>query len=260
MLLAAAATPLYSRRVRAVLVGRSGMESGIDERIWIEPTVPRHWEHLVADQLDGAISRVEIAHGRSFPGPTEVWLCSSQQSYNRRTGDPVGGSARGSVFLNRVVLSPRCLESKTTIGILTHELSHLHLRQVMGRRYTTTVPGWFQEGLAVFVAQGAGAEPVSIQAAKEAIRKGTELAPESTGHWIPRMASAHGLRHHMFYRQSAMFVEHLATTRPGKFRAFLDDIQSGKNFPVAFASRFGDSPQKLWYQFIESLLPQNRSG
>ncbi len=235
------------------------MESRTDERVWVEPLVSPKWEQLVVDELENAISRVEDAHGRRFPLAVEVWLCSSQFSYNRRTGDPSSGSARGSVFLDRVILSPRCFESRTTSGILTHELSHLHLRQVMGRRYTTTVPGWFQEGLAVYIADGAGAEPVSIQAALTAIAQGTALDPESEGRWIPRMAAHHGLRHHMFYRQSAMFVEYLATNWPSSFAEFLDDIQSGKaTFSKAFETRFGTSPKRLWRQFADSLRRPSR--
>ena len=137
--------------------------------------------------------------------------------------------------MNRVFPSPRCAATGTTAGVMTHELSHLHLRQTMGSRYTTNVPGWFQEGLAVYAAHGGGAERVPVDTALEAIFSGMQIDPESRGRFIPRMAAGHKLSHHMFYRQSSMFTEYLATRWPARFKSLLTELQRGEAFSMAFA-------------------------
>lgn len=229
-----------------------------DTRILKESETPDEWIPIVRDSLDRSISRVEEAQGRRFPGVVRVYLCATQQSYNRRTGDAVGGRARGAVFADRVFLSPRCLEWKSTEGILTHELSHLHFRQHLGTDYITEIPGWFQEGLAVHVSQGGGAEPVSRQMAIKAITNGNELHPEPNGNAIPRMAADHGLKHHMFYRQSAMFIEYLEKESQVQFEAFLSMLFAGNPFGESFEHCFGATPKERWDDFRRTLnYPRN---
>lgn len=200
-----------------------------------------------------SIGRVEEAHGRRFPDAVRVYLCATQHSYNRRTGDPVDGRARGAVFADRVFLSPRCLESQSTEGILTHELSHLHFRQWLGMNSITEIPGWFQEGLAVHVSRGGGAEPVSRQMAINAIANGEELHPEPNGNKVPRMAADHGLKHHMFYRQSAMFIEYLEHEGKDPFDEFLSMLFAGNPFDESFETCFGATPEERWLDFRRTL-------
>jgi len=159
-----------SRRVRAYALGARGLQqSSFDPRIWVEDGVSDDWSRSVQRAIEPAVRRIEEVHGRRFADEFRIVLCESQASYNWRTGDPRSGRARGAVFAGHVFLSPRCQRSNTTAAILTHELSHLHFRQILGSAYVTGLPGWFQEGLAVFVSDGGGAEPVSRRDAVAAL-------------------------------------------------------------------------------------------
>jgi len=214
---------LQSRRVRAYLFGRVGMVADAqDDRVFNEPATPEANTAQVLELLDESVATVERAHGRAFAGPVRVYICATQQSYNARTGDFEQGRARGAVFADCVFLSPRTFDTNTCREILTHELSHLHFRQHLGSAYTSGIPGWFQEGLAVYISDGGGAEPVSVHQARVSILSGVSMKPEDVGSRFPRMSSGHGLKHHMFYRQSAMFVEFFAKSRPDAFARLLE--------------------------------------
>jgi len=70
--------------------------------------------------------------------------------------------------------------------------------QTMGDAYQTGLPVWFQEGLAAFVWEGGG--------------------------------TVHGLQRHVFYRQSAMFVEYLHDRDLQSYQRFLKTISQGTPF------------------------------
>ena len=89
-----------------------------------------------------------------------------------------------------------------------------------GFAYQTGLPVWFQEGLAVFVSEGGGA--------------------------------VHKLQHHLFYRQSAMFVEYLHDRGLQSYQRFLKAISQGTPFRDA-VEILGGSTEHLWRQFIEDL-------
>src|SRR5207237_1385867 len=74
-----------------------------------------------------------------------------------------GSSASvGANFLGRVILSPPLFTTKRNRlpSILTHELSHAHLRSWMSELTFIALPNWFKEGLAVMVSDGGAAEEV----------------------------------------------------------------------------------------------------
>lgn len=248
-----------SRPGRALWLGTRGCHPWPrDGRILAEDGIDPTWAAGTAAILDSAIDRVEELHGRPFVRTPTVVLCAGQESFNRRIGAEPGGHARGAVLAGNLFLSPRAFSTGTARTILTHELSHLHLRQRLGSRYTTGVPGWFQEGLAVYVSDGGGAERVTEAEAIRAVREGDALAPESTGSWRPRTATGHGLDHFQFYRQSGMFVAYLAERDPEAFRRTLRAVQDGSSFAEAL-SLYDVTLEECWRDFVDSISPAGRS-
>lgn len=243
-----------SRGVQAWLMGQRGFApDALDQRILVEPGVKKAVISLIHDSLDACIDIVERAHGQAFPNPVHIFLTSTQASFNKRIGALPQAIARGAVFADRLFLSPRAFATKSSLAVLKHELSHLHFRQVLGTAYTTEIPGWFQEGMAVFVANGGGAEAVSEQEAIEAIVRGERLRPEEVGSAFPRGAAAHGLGHHMFYRQAELFVANLADLHPASFRRFIAMLLAGRRFQLAFEAAFDQTVSEAWESFIAGL-------
>ena len=58
ILLAVGTALLCSRRMRAMLLGKIGMQTRSVKRVWVEPDVTSQWEQLVAETLDEALARV----------------------------------------------------------------------------------------------------------------------------------------------------------------------------------------------------------
>ncbi|WP_173529338.1 hypothetical protein [Nonomuraea antri] len=111
--------------------------------LYIEPGLPAAREREIAAVVDAAERRVAAFYGgrRSTP---DVLACASAVCY-RRIG---GGGERGVAVLNRaVMLSPSGID----VAIAAHEMSHVELHTRLGSA-AGRVPQWFDEGLAVVVA------------------------------------------------------------------------------------------------------------
>lgn len=205
----------------------------------------------VSGYLDAAIETVERDHYRQFAKPVAVYVCASRSCITQYTG----ASGRGVVFREKLFISPRAAETNAVKGILTHELSHLHLNQQLGTfKYASHLPAWFVEGLAVNVSGGAGAERVTARAAGEAIAAGERFTPETSGSILfLQSASSYGLKPHMFYRQAALFVGFLQQMDTARFKAFFLKLQDGERFDKAFHSAFQMEIGEAWVNFIRDL-------
>lgn len=240
--------------VEALLMGDRGFErNSEDPRILLEQDVESEHVSEVRGVLDECIGEVVVVHGRKFADSVEVYLCATQDSFNRRTAAADTSVARGAVFADRLFLSPRSFTTGTYRSILTHELSHLHFRQILGSKFTTGLPGWFQEGIAVYISGGGGAEPVPPSTAVEAIKRGQSLSPEDYGSRVPRMADSHGLSHYMFYRQSGLFVEFLASYEPERFSRLLEQIFNRMSFRTAFQTAYDLGVAEVWQDFVTQI-------
>ena len=185
----------------------------------------------VAKDLDYSIETVEKEQSCSFVKPVAVYVCASKENFSKFTG--LNQKIKAAVFNEKIFLSGSLRDQPSRIPTLTtHELSHLHLIQKIGTtKYVRNVPSWFSEGLAVFVSNGGGAENVSETDAAHAILDGLCFHPDSTGSILfPKTASSYNLKPHMFYRQSAMFVQFLKEYDSEKFKELLKALQSGTKF------------------------------
>lgn len=155
----------------------------------------------VAPHLNAAIDLVETRQYGGFPDEVKVYLPNSIDSFSSYCASKAPSAC---VIGDRLFISPRLFEDDERISrILTHELSHLQMRQYLGWwNYQLKLPGWFAEGLAVFVAGGGGAEKIERSEAKRAIVSGRHFLPSGSGRLLFReTASRYDLRPHMFYRQ-----------------------------------------------------------
>jgi len=208
---------------------------------------------IVARDLPEAVATVEREQYRPFAKPVAVYVTRDEESFATFTGVPK--EVRGAVII-KVFLSGGLRKEPDRIKrILTHELSHLHLGQRLGiYGYNANLPSWFQEGLAVVVSGGGGAEKMSEQEAAKAILEGKSIKPEASGSFFfKKFANSYGLTPPMFYRQSGMFVAYLLRLDEARFRSFLLAIEDGHGFGDSFTKSYGMDVDEAWQQFTERL-------
>ena len=170
----------------------------------------------VAALLPTAIAQVEAVHGRRFAHPVTVVVCVTLEAFVVANGL---GSRRsvGMTILGRVMLSPVLFSAQRQRlpAILTHELSHAHLRSWISQLAVMRLPQWFKEGLGVMVSGGGGADGVSEVQARDAIRRGVHIAIESSSSLLnlgdvkfaqPPEIPETSFRIPMVYRQAGIFM------------------------------------------------------
>lgn len=210
----------------------------------------------LAAALPAAMEQIERTQGAPFRKPPSIYLCATAECYLRHTNSPErvrGGQVGGSLYL-----SPRLVrEPATARGILTHELSHVHLFQYRGWRYNA-LPHWFQEGLAVVVSGGAGAEECSVQQAAALIRAGRHIDPTEPGGLMAyRKPASYGLQPHEFYRQGALFVGWMQQDAAA-FGRLLRQVREGAALNKAFARSYGFDIGEGWRRMTLSLPAAER--
>lgn len=225
-----------------------------DSRLLFEPGAEDYANKVVLF-LSSAIQQVEAKQYRSFTKPVRVYICASRESFARMCGADV----RAGV-LTKLFLSPRIFEDGDEIArlYLIHELSHLHIRDRLGNCKMSRLPSWFTEGLAAYVSEGGGAHTVTEKQAIDSIKSGKYFVPNETGGFIfQKTASDWGLEHHMFYRQSMMFISYLAATNESGYRKLLLGVENGERFSTALQPAYDKKLEELWNDF---LLEVNKSG
>lgn len=208
-----------------------------DDRVRYEPG-SENAANQVAMLLPAAIVQVEAAHGRAFLGSVLVHVCGTDDCFKRYVHTPHVSAATASG--NLVFLAPQLFsrELHRLPGILTHELSHLHLGQQIGH-YTHTVPAWFHEGLATFAANGAGADYASDEQAIAALRQGQAFDAEQRDSGMKRHTADHwGIDVFIFYRQALLFVNFLRQESATSFQNFLHAVQDNQDFDLAFGNAY----------------------
>jgi hypothetical protein len=226
-----------------------------DSRVMFEPGAAAHARRM-ARALPAAIERVETEQGRPFRADVRVYVCATHETFAEHTGQPPTIPVRGMALLWDVWVSPLAFRFEgqdTHRETLTHELSHLHLKQHLGWLGNVAgLPAWFREGLADQVA-GTGHERVSRAAALAALRAGPRLDPELSGG--PR---EHGLSWPMFHGQARLFTEHLRARDPHTFRSFLAAVLDGEPFARATRDHLGATLPQLWSEYLADLQVTQR--
>ena len=223
----------------------------IDSRILYEPRA-KIFAQQVAQLLPEAIAYVEKGHYRSFIKPIKIYIFATESDYSKITGfkAPAHSRPRGVCF------SPKIFkENRPMLSYLTHELSHLHLLQQLGEyKCLKNIPTWFFEGLATFVSNGGGAHLVTKEKAIESIKRGNHFVPHAKGSFIfPKYGNSWGLKPHMFYRQSMIFVAYLKMIDEKKYQDFLLKIQDRASFADSFNSVFEVGLNDTWINFLKEI-------
>jgi hypothetical protein len=247
----------------------SGWWNSPDKLAALPDTLQVHYEEgaidracLVAALLPMAIARVEAVHGRPFAHPVTIGVYRTPEAYAAANGSGFAGSV-GLNFLGRVILSPPLFTTKRGClpSILTHELSHAHIRSWISELTFIALPNWFKEGLAVMASNGGGAEEVSVADARDAIRWGDQIAVKSEGSlfdWVAiRMARPPEIpdtshRIEMAYRQAGMFVALLHDTNTAAFGAMMQAILDGRPFAEAVETGYHTGLEALWLRFARA--------
>lgn len=218
-----------------------------DSRVLYEPGA-EGVANKIAAFVPEAIRHVEKKQYRQFLEPVRIYVCSSRESFKKFFGADV----RAGV-LTRLFLSPRIFESGDEIAkkYLMHELSHLHLLQQIGIFKMNRLPMWFKEGLAASVSNGGGAHLVSKEKAAESIRAGRHFVPnKADGFLFKKTPADFGLKPHMFYRQSMMFINYLATVNESGYQKLLLSIDNGEQVSTALQVAYNKELDALWEDFL----------
>jgi hypothetical protein len=222
-----------------------------DNRIWYEVGAYEKAK-LISLNLNMQIDKIEKTHNRPFKQPIKIYVFSNQESFEKYA---FVGKAGGEAHGDKILISPKKVNTDIRLpGIVLHELSHFHLNGYLGIYKARITPRWFLEGLAVWVSDGTGAEKVSRGDAIKEILVGNELKPV-TRHpiFFGEKSQPSGMKPHMFYRQSAIFVEYLYELSPGSFTILLQGIEDGESFENIFEKAYGKEPNIVWNQFVNSL-------
>lgn len=221
-----------------------------DSRVLFEPGAEDYANKIVLF-LSLAVQQVEEKQYRSFVKPVRVYICESRESFARMYGADV----RAGV-LTKLFLSPRIFEDGDEIArmYLTHELSHLHILDQLGNYKMSRLPFWFKEGLATYVSGGGGAHTVTEKQAIDSIKSSKYFVPNESGGFIFRKTAIDwGLKHHMFYRQSMMFINYLAATNESAYRKLLLSIENGEGFSAALQTAYNKKIKDLWKEFLQEI-------
>lgn len=230
-----------------------------DPRVRAEPGTEA-LANAIAQALPAALAIVEQQQGRAYLRPVTVHVCASVDSFAAFGG---ARSAGGFVLNGRLFLSPKLAEAPQRLPrVLTHELSHLHLSEPLSLLgYARNIPSWFKEGLAVLVSDGGGAENVSVDEARTALRTGRGFEPEWTGHLrSERSGKSYGLSEHLWYRECSLLVQFLRDRDPAAFQRLLRALEAGQPFRPALEQAYSVSGDTLLAEFRNSLEPQARRG
>jgi hypothetical protein len=207
-----------------------------------------------ARYLPQAIRTVEAKQYGSFRRPVTVYVFETSKGFSKFSGVPeevIGAGLKDEVYLSGKLLN---MMDKTR-GILTHELSHAQLSQTLGAiKFNRTLPRWFREGLAIYVADGGGATNASEEETIDNFLEGKHFIPEIKGGLLNINLSATAELHpKIFYRQSGMFVQFLALNQPAKFEKLLRGLQEGKAFEAQFVEAFKRNVDEELNDFIVTL-------
>jgi hypothetical protein len=180
--------------------------------LYVEPGLTAPQRQQVVDAVDEGRRRVATFYDGLHSDPTFL-ACVSEACYARIGG----GGERGVAVLNRaVMLSPRGVDPV----IAAHELAHVELHARLGG---AEVPQWFDEGLAVLVAD----DPRYLRPEGVGDRCLVEPAgplPETLDDWL----RAAGADPHV-YAQAACAVSRWTATHD--LHVVVADVSAGGTFP-----------------------------
>ncbi len=207
-----------------------------------------------AKYLPQAMKTVESRQFGAIKEPIKIYAFADAKSFARFVNVPEVVKGAGTRY--EIYLSGQLLNKMGEVrGILTHELSHVQLSQTLGTvTFNRTLPRWFREGLAIYVADGGGATNASEAETIEQFVQGKYFTPETEGALLNlNLPGPKGLEPKIFYRQSGMFVQFMASSYSVQFETFVKSLQEGESFEEQFAECFTCKVGTMLQAFIGKL-------
>ncbi|HEY6204384.1 MAG TPA: hypothetical protein VI056_15285 [Candidatus Limnocylindria bacterium] len=225
----------------------------------VESGIPAPEVVRLASSVDIAISRIDQVFDRSFTAKPRILVFATRVSFARGTQDLFGYSPEtaanvaasyGGVFDPQtltIALSWQSTAGSNLPRLLTHELTHLATRELVGT--DAVLPAWFEEGLAA-----------EIEAGDAGIDKDAQLAARSLLANAPRTLDTVGTLadwHREYaklgtalYAVSAELVGAMeAQIGRGTMFALLADVGHGVRFEDAYRARAGEDLAALLARF-----------
>lgn len=223
--------------------------------------------------IDSLIVATEDFHQLSYRLPVAIFICRSDQEYERLTDS----KARACAFplYGRIFISTR-LDRGFTSGrrhrdvYLRHELSHALLYQNMSLRRAIKFPEWLLEGIATYSADQRGVDGYYDKSeVRDYMRQGNFYPPRLFGeHFvfpserIPRIPLTDS--HHFIYAEFACIVEELIRNYGNaKFILYLHTLLHEKDadqvfravYPISFDTFVAEFRRRYTAPISEQKVP-----
>jgi len=197
------------------------------------------------------IAIVEDKIGVKFLKMPIIFICDTWSCIKEFTGHNY--KPRASTNKRGIFISPKLIgDLQTTEFLMPHEVTHALWADKVNSMFHPIPPAWFTEGIATFIANGAGAEKVPREKAKESIIKGKYFIPNSDGKIMSaKYGGAWGLEQPMFYRQSMLMIEYMRTISHDNFNNLVKDVFSKQvKFSDLFYKYYSTTPSALWLEYV----------
>lgn len=223
-----------------------------DPRIYFETGAEANVK-IIAESLNPMVEQIEKKQYRPFATKIKIYVFSNLANYEKHS--PSKGSGGDTFGGSYIIISPKKANTLERLpGILAHELSHFNLFGYTGVIKAVFLPVWFKEGLAVWASNGGGAENVTEEEARQALLKGSKINPvDHESFWGGKRSHPKDMETHMFYRQSAMFIQYLYQNNQEHFKKLLYLIEEKGDLKYAFNSAYHRSLELLWSNFLKSI-------
>ncbi len=229
----------------------------------VESGIPAPEVVRLASSVDSTISRIEQVFGRSFTAKLRILVFATRASFARATQDLFGYSTEtaanvaasyGGVFDPQtltIAVSWQAAAGANLPGLLAHELTHLAIREIVGR--DAILPAWFEEGLAAEVQAGDGASDTDARLAARSLLANSPRTLDT----ITTLAEWHRAYAQIgtaLYAVSAETVGAIETRigRGGMF-SLLAEVGRGASFEDAYRARSGESLGEFFARFTTAL-------
>ena len=131
---------------------------------------------------------------------------------------------------------------------LLHELTHIYLYRLQPGRKGRGLPGWFHEGLAVYISSGLD------RGMHRALIRGRVTGTYYTLDDLVRIYHTSSSLSEMAYAQSLMAVQGMAEFYgTGVFRELFDQLRGGLSFTTAFAGAAGEELDQFHARYLSAL-------
>ena len=132
--------------------------------------------------------------------------------------------------------------------VLLHELTHVYLYHLYPRRNGGPLPGWFHEGLAVYISSGLD------RGMHRALIRGRLTSRFYTLEQLDRIYHTSAVLSELAYAQSVVAAQSMAAFYGGEvFRSLFDEIRRGYSFAPAFALAAGETLEQFQTRYEAEL-------